>query len=203
MSDLILKDEKIVQSILEAARILFSRYGLKKTTMDDVGKAVGKGKSTLYYYFPGKTELFEAVVLDELKNLIRNIRLAINAETTSTGKLKAFLLTRLKLKEKLQNLSQVVYDDIFDNYKEICRLKTEFESTQVEIIREIVSGGIQAGEFREMPADEVGFFSKWTAAAFRGLELPVSTSPIMFADQDSCDKIVDFILSGIGKEGRK
>src|SRR5690606_15056492 len=115
MSSLIVKDEKIVQSILEAARGLFSKYGLKKTTMDDVGKAAGKGKSTLYYYFPGKTELFEAVVLDELKNLIRNIRLAINAETTSTEKLKAFLMTKLRLKEKLQNLSQVVYDDIFDN----------------------------------------------------------------------------------------
>ena len=193
------KDEKIIQEILEAARTLFSQNGLKKTTMDDVGKAVGKGKSTLYYYYPGKTELFEAVIMDELKKLLRDIRFAINAEKTSTGKLKAFLLTRLKLKEKVQNLGQVVYEDIFDNFKEICRLKAEFESVQVEIIREIVAGGVQAGEFREMPAEEIGFFSSWTAAAFGGLELPLSTTGSLISDKKSTDKIVDFILFGIGK----
>jgi AcrR family transcriptional regulator len=193
------KDEKVVQEILEAARALFTKYGLKKTTMDDVGKAVGKGKSTLYYYFPGKTELFEAVVTDELKKINKDIRLAINAERSSTGKLKAFLLTRLKLKEKVHNLGQVVFDDIFDNYKDICLLKVEFEHVQVDIIKEIVSGGVQAGEFRDMSADDIAFFSNWTAAAFSGLELPLSTTSSLIASEESSNKIVDFILFGIGK----
>lgn len=193
------RDEKTIQEILEAARTLFSKYGLKKTTMDDVGKAVGKGKSTLYYYYTGKNELFEAVVMDELKKMLKDIRLAINTELTSTGKLKAFLFSRLQLREKVHNLGQVVYDDLFDHFKEICRMKSDFEKTQVEIIKEIVTGGIQAGEFRDMPEDEILFFSSWTAAAFGGLELPLSTNPTLRANQESCDKIVDLILFGIGK----
>jgi AcrR family transcriptional regulator len=199
MSAQIQKDEKTLQEILEAARILFTKHGLKKTTMDDVAKAVGKGKSSLYYYFSGKTELFEAVVLDELKKILKDIRFAINAETTSTGKLKAFLLTRLELKVRVHNLGQVVSEDIFDNYKEICRLKGEFELTQVEIIREIVRGGIQAGELRTMTSEEIGFFCNWTAAAFGGLELPLSTSSDLIANKKSVDKIVEFILFGIGR----
>lgn len=199
MTELIPKDELLIREILEAARELFSKYGLKKTTMDDVARAVGKGKSSLYYYYTGKTELFEAVVQDELKKILKDIRIAINAEPSSTGKLKAFLLSRLKLKEKMHNLGQVIHDDIFDNYKEICRLKAEFETIQVEIIREIVAGGVQSGEFREMPVDEIGFFSSWTVAAFGGLELPLSTTPLLIADKNSIDKIVDFILFGIGK----
>lgn len=199
MPEVIPKDEKIILEILEAARILFTRYGLKKTTMDDVGKAVGKGKSTLYYYFPGKTELFEAVVADELKRLLKDIRVAINAEPGSKDKLKAFLYARLKLKEKVHNLGQVVFEDIFENYKEICQLKEEFESIQVEIIREIVSGGVQSGEFKSMSSEDILFFSKWTAAAFSGLELPSSTSTTLTANEKSCNKIVEFILFGIGK----
>lgn len=199
MSSQIQKDDKVLQEILEAARILFTEHGLKKTTMDDVARAVGKGKSSLYYYFTGKTELFEAVVLDELKKILKDIRLAINAEKTSSGKLKAFLQTRLELKVKVHNLGQVVSEDFFDNFKEICRLKTEFELTQVEIIREIVRGGIQAGEFRTMTTEEVGFFCNWTAAAFGGLELPLSTSAELVANKNSVDKIVEFILFGIGR----
>ncbi len=199
MPELIPKDELLLREILEAARGLFSKHGLKKTTMDDVARAVGKGKSSLYYYYTGKTELFEAVVQDELKKIVKNIRIAINGESSSTGKLKAFLLLRLQLKERMHNLSQVIHDDIFDDFKEICRIKAEFETIQIEIIREIVAGGVQSGEFREMPADEIGFFSGWTVAAFGGLELPLSTTPLLIADKNSLDKIVDFILFGIGK----
>ncbi|HEY1009350.1 MAG: TetR/AcrR family transcriptional regulator [Daejeonella sp.] len=199
MSAPIQKDEKTLREILEAARDLFTKNGLKKTTMDDVARAVGKGKSSLYYYFTGKTELFRAVVLYELKKILKDIRFAINAETSASGKLKAFLLTRLDLKEKTHNLGQVVSEDIFDNFKEICELKADFELTQVEIIREIVKGGIQAGEFRDMTKDEIGFFSCWTAAAFGGLELSISTNSDLIADKRSIDKIVEFILFGISR----
>lgn len=199
MSEQIVRDEKVVREILEAAKRLFSQYGLKKTTMEDVGKATGKGKSTLYYYFPGKTELFEAVVNDELKRLIQEIRQAINAESTSKGKLNAFLMVRLKLREKVQNLGEVVYNDIFNNYAEICRIKAHFETVQVDFIKEIVSGGVQSGEFKDLSNEEISFYSIWTAAAFSGLQLPSSTSACLTASEKSCDRIVDFILYGIGR----
>ena len=193
------RDEKIVQEIIEAARELFSKYGLKKTTMEDVGKATGKGKSTLYYYFPGKTELFEAVVNDELTKIVQDMRRAINLESTSKGKLKAFLVTRLKLKEKVRNLGEVVYNEIFENFAEICRIKASFETLQVDFIREIVTGGIQSGEFKAMKEEEITFYSTWTAAAFSGLELPLSTSCELIRTPESCDRIIDLILFGIGK----
>ena len=199
MSEQNTKDERVVREILEAAKCLFSQYGLKKTTMEDVGKATGKGKSTLYYYFPGKTELFEAVVNDELKRLVQEIRKAINAESSSKGKLKAFLVLRLKLRDTVQNLGEVVYNEISTNYAEICRIKAHFESLQVDFIKEIVTGGVQSGEFKALTPDEISFYSMWTAAAFSGLELPSSTSACLTATEGSCDRIVDFILYGIGK----
>ena len=199
MSALNIRDEKIVNEIIEAAKVLFSQYGLKKTTMEDVGRASGKGKSSLYYYFPGKTELFEAVINDELRSMVQDIRKGINAETTSKGKLKAFLLIRLKLKEKLQNLGEVVTKDLFDNYREICRIKAQFETVQVDFIKEIVMGGVQGGEFKAMSVEDITFYSTWTVAAFSGLQLPSSTSAPLVATEESCKKIIDFILYGIGK----
>lgn len=197
------KDETLDREILEAAKILFSQYGLKKTTMEDVSKAIGKGKSTLYYYYPGKTELFEAVVNDELRKMLQDIRVAINNESTSAEKLRAFLSTRLKMQEKVENLSEVVHNDIFDNLASICRIRSRFESLQADFIREIVVGGIQSGEFRDMPVEEIAFFSNLTAATFSGLELPLSTSKNLLSTDDSCKKIINFILFGIGLNARR
>ncbi|HET6559677.1 MAG TPA: TetR/AcrR family transcriptional regulator, partial [Prolixibacteraceae bacterium] len=42
------------ESILKTAQEIFSKYGYKKTTLDDIANAVRKGKSSLYYYFTSK-----------------------------------------------------------------------------------------------------------------------------------------------------
>ena len=41
------KEEIIVSEIIESAKKLFQQYGLRKTTMEDIAKSTGKGKSTL------------------------------------------------------------------------------------------------------------------------------------------------------------
>ena len=46
------------ENILRTAREIFSKYGYKKTTLDDIANAVRKGKSSLYYYFSSKEDCF-------------------------------------------------------------------------------------------------------------------------------------------------
>ncbi len=116
-----LKDELIIRDILEGAKRLFSKHGLKKTTMEEIAEAAGKGKSTLYYYFPGKTEIFEAVVEDEMKNHIQKVRKAINSVTTAKEKMKAFLGTNLSSIIGYQNLKKVVKEELFDGMKNCTR----------------------------------------------------------------------------------
>ena len=51
-------NESVRVSILEAAQGLFSKFGYKKTTMEDIAQELHKGKSSLYYYFKNKEENF-------------------------------------------------------------------------------------------------------------------------------------------------
>ncbi|PZR32764.1 MAG: hypothetical protein DI538_19000 [Azospira oryzae] len=46
------------RDIINSAKKLMQQYGLKKTTMDDIAKAAVKSKSTLYYYFKDKEDIF-------------------------------------------------------------------------------------------------------------------------------------------------
>ena len=38
--------------------------------MEDIAHEAGKGKSTLYYYYKSKDEIFEAMITDEFSNII-------------------------------------------------------------------------------------------------------------------------------------
>ncbi|RLD78380.1 MAG: TetR/AcrR family transcriptional regulator, partial [Bacteroidetes bacterium] len=61
---MLLQDD-IKENILDVAQSIFRKYGFKKTTMDEIAKAARKGKSTLYYYFKSKEEIFAAVIEKE------------------------------------------------------------------------------------------------------------------------------------------
>jgi len=91
------KEDLMQEQILKAAKALFSRYGLAKVTMDDVAKAIGKGRSSLYYYYKSKDEIVEAVINIRIKEIRTLIEKAVNESTTAESKINAFFATKLKL----------------------------------------------------------------------------------------------------------
>ena len=197
MVEQITKDELMVREILSAAKNLFSRHGLKKTTMEDIANAMGKGKSTLYYYFPGKIEIFEAVIDEELKNLLRLTRKVINMAPAAKDKLKAYARTRVAAMEKFHNLSTVVYEEIFNHIAVVLKLKQKHDESQIDLIKEILKGGVQSGEFKKLAERDIELFSFTLVAAFRGIELPLSASRYVRNCENGPDLLVDIMVDGI------
>ncbi len=57
--------EEVRKNIMGEGRELFARHGVKKTTMDDIARATGIGKGTVYLFFPSKEDLlFELIQQD-------------------------------------------------------------------------------------------------------------------------------------------
>ena len=57
--------EEVRKNIIGEGRELFARHGVKKTTMDDIARATGIGKGTVYLFFPSKEDLlFELIQQD-------------------------------------------------------------------------------------------------------------------------------------------
>jgi len=50
------------QHVLDAALLIFARYGYRKTSMEDVARAADISRPGLYLYFPSKQDLFRAAV---------------------------------------------------------------------------------------------------------------------------------------------
>ncbi|MEP9377474.1 TetR/AcrR family transcriptional regulator [Aquabacter sp. CN5-332] len=57
-------------AILAAALDTFSQHGFGATRLEDVARAAGIAKGTLYLYFPHKQALFEAIVKDTISPVL-------------------------------------------------------------------------------------------------------------------------------------
>ena len=68
------KEEIVKDDILKEAQKLFQQFGLKKTTMEDIARSMGKGKSTLYYYYCSKEQIFDAVISKEMTEVFNDAK---------------------------------------------------------------------------------------------------------------------------------
>jgi AcrR family transcriptional regulator len=65
----------VAERIVDAALRCVARWGLAKTTLDDVAREAACGRATLYRLFPGgRDALFDAVVATEASRFLRCIR---------------------------------------------------------------------------------------------------------------------------------
>lgn len=57
------------QQIINAARDLFTKYGYKKVSMDEIASAAGVTKKTIYAYFKDKNALLKYFIQEEVDNM--------------------------------------------------------------------------------------------------------------------------------------
>lgn len=60
---------EVRQKILDEARSLFAKKGYDGTSVDSIMKAVGMSKGAMYWHFPGKFEVYRAVMGEQVKAL--------------------------------------------------------------------------------------------------------------------------------------
>ncbi|WP_321995918.1 TetR/AcrR family transcriptional regulator [Draconibacterium orientale] len=174
--------------IIEAAGIIFERYGFKKTTMDDIAFAAGKGKSSLYYYFKNKEEVFEAVVAHEAKQLIAEINKAINATHSAVEKLRSYVNIRMKRFVQRGNLATALNDNFLATFAFIEKIQNNYRDFEIEMIAGIINEGIEKKEFK--PVDAI-FTAEAILTCMIGFEVPLLTK--MKTTEESVTKINDVI----------
>lgn len=62
--------EKIKDNIILAGAEAFAIYGYDKTTVEDIAKLAHKAKTSIYYYFDGKADIFKAVIDNEFVDIM-------------------------------------------------------------------------------------------------------------------------------------
>jgi len=79
--------EKNFTQILEKVFDLFSKYGIRSVTMDDVARGVGISKKTLYQYVHDKNQLVEKLIFDKFEEFKTQIILICNSNLNAIEEL--------------------------------------------------------------------------------------------------------------------
>jgi AcrR family transcriptional regulator len=94
--------------ILDAALELFETFGLRRTTMDDVARASGFGRATVYRRFPGKNELVTGVLLREARRFFAELDRSVPAEATLEERLVEGFVTTLRISREQRLLKRLL-----------------------------------------------------------------------------------------------
>ena len=164
------KDDSIKDEILKEAQKLFQQFGVKKTTMEDIAKAMGKGKSTLYYYYCSKEDIFDAVILKEMGEVFNCVKLSVEKASTAEEKLKAFTLTKIKAVQKRANLYKMVKGEMQENMRCMKHLHTAYDLQEINLVKEILKFGVNNGEFTKLISKELDVLPSVMVSSLRGLE---------------------------------
>ena len=196
MSSVMSSDFEKKEKIISAATSLFSRFGLEKTTMEDIAKAAKKGKSSLYYYFKSKEEVFAEVIKKEIAGLKIAIIEAIEKEDDPYSKFRKFVDSRLNyLNEKADQYTNVK-DEHLKHYEFIENLTADYSNWEISTIKNIVEYGRDKGLFEVTDLDSI---SQALFFALKGLEYPWAINLTRKEIEKSVEALVDILLRGISK----
>lgn len=187
------KDENKDLIIRSAARV-FERYGYKKATLDEIAQELNRGKSSLYYYFKNKEEVFEAVLLMETEQIVEAITLAVEQQKEVKLKLKTYIITRINELKKLTNLHNILYREHLINLPLVERAKEDSEKKEIQIIQNILQEGRDKGIFR---ISDVISGAKLMVLAMRGIEKELLNEEMNERLESVLDGLLNMLYSGI------
>ena len=188
--------EEFRKKIIITAGQIFSHYGFKKTTMDEIAKALKIGKSSIYYYFESKEDIFEAVVLFEANILRNELTTAIKSVESPIGKMKNYVFVRMKAFEKLSNYYNAIFDKNLDHFDFIETIREKYDREELAILRLIIYHGIRKKVFNVVNSEYTAMAVQTT---LKGLEVPLFWKKKELNIENRLNAILDVLFYGIVK----
>jgi AcrR family transcriptional regulator len=135
-------------AILDAAERLIGVLGYSKTTVEDVARAAGVGKRTVYVYFPSKEEVVLCTIDRIVGRLAARLRALAAADRPRAEALRAMLLDRVLFRfDSVRDYSHGL-DELFASLRPayLARRKAYFDA-EAAVFADVLAAGASAGEF--------------------------------------------------------
>lgn len=192
------KTDEIRDRIIEVAQKVFSRFGFDKTTMELIAKDAGKGKSTLYYYFKNKEEIYAAVIEKEGNFIQNELFKIINSSGDTKTIFRNYSLKRFELTKIVINYFSVVKEEYLKHYQVIQKYRRKHDEFEMMAIKQILLKGISNNELNleENQVDDVAF---GIASAIKGLEIPLFIESQNNTVERKINILLDLFFNGLLK----
>ncbi len=189
------------EEILDAAFQTFGENGFARTKLEDVARAAGVSKGTLYLYFDSKENLFREMVRAKVIPIVEEAEAVVQSHRGSYRDLLVSMITRMfdVLQHRgIGRISRLVVSEL-GAFPELAR----FYYDQVvlrshRMLEQVLERGIAAGEFRPV-ANRYGarglsamlLHAAQTHCTFRQFD------PRALSDAQVIEGIIDLYLNGV------
>ncbi|MDP4117167.1 MAG: TetR/AcrR family transcriptional regulator [Bacteroidota bacterium] len=188
------KDDEVKKAILDAALRVFRKWGLNKTTMEDVAREAGKGKSTLYYYYKSKEEIFYAVIILEMQLILEKVKKSIEGIVPGKEKLRQYIVSSLTEIKNATSIYSIVHDEMRGNRNLVDKLNEVFNSLEADFIKDILHQGVANNEFCFADEKELDLAAKVIIGIIHSMELYLFMEN---TDIEQIDMAAKLIANGI------
>ena len=188
--------EEVRDQIVEIARQIFSRYGFKKTTMDEIAQAARKGKSSIYYYFQSKEDIYKAVIEKEATLIQNELTKAISMADSPVDKLKAYLTVRMQTFTAMANFYEAIKNEFLTNLDFINKIREKYDKDEVQMVENLLREGVMQNVFI---IDNTEFAATAIVTAMKGIEVPLFKYKNQINLNDRIQHLIEILFYGVIK----
>ncbi|MFZ2656239.1 MAG: TetR/AcrR family transcriptional regulator [Victivallales bacterium] len=156
-----------MEAILTTAKKMFARYGLRKTSIDEIARAARVAKGTIYNYFGSKDQVYLGVLKREADEIVRNISLSVDKVSSPEEKLTAFFRAKFRYMRQAINILNLDREGMEKCLPAAESIRNEFFEQEIRIIDSILRQGLEKGIFR---LGDILLTAKAIVYALRGFE---------------------------------
>jgi AcrR family transcriptional regulator len=193
---MLVQHEEARTKIVEIARSIFTHFGFKKTTMEEIALATRKGKSSIYYYFNSKEDIFKAVVEKEAEELKEELYKKIADIEDPIERLKVYITVRMRKLNKLTNFYTALKSDYLSHFEFIEQIRKSYDLDEVRVVAGIIQEGIEKGKFS---VDDPHLSAVAIVTAMKGLEVPLFINKEHGNFEVRLGNLINFLFYGIVK----
>jgi AcrR family transcriptional regulator len=167
-------DEITQEEILQAALRLYQKFGPTKVTMDDVATASGRSRTSLYYYYKNRDEIYQAVMEKIADEMSAEIRQAVAAAEILPDKVYAFCFSKLKASGHWKKVLAAMWtamstEEQSRHGRVMTSLHTRLIYHESTILNEILADAAQRKEIRAISAGDQDMLVFLISSGIRGL----------------------------------
>lgn len=140
------KKEAVKEKIGKAAMQCFARFGLEKTTLDDIATSVGLNKASLYYYYKNKEDIFLEVAIAEGQQFIQQLQEKTLLKKGVENRIQYYLQERMQYYMLVLNRNKVTVNNLQKILPRFFELYDQVMQQEVVFIQSLLAEGMKKNE---------------------------------------------------------
>ena len=185
------------EQILKAAKELFTKYGFKKVSMDEIANETGVTKKTVYSYFSSKEELLKDVIKEELQNIRKIIDKAEKQSYDFFVNIQSVICSVIRYKNESDFFKMLIKEsEMFNNEK----LKDNLKIIDSEIKDYIKSKVEKAVNNKEIVVKDVNIITFLIYKMYIALKIDWNEDNAKLDEKDIADNVLQILKYGIKRK---